>query len=79
MLSNGVEAGDRICEVVESVEEAQPANTLPSPYMPTQSERDDHEVTHAPYVSWCEHCVLGRGVEMAHRSGDDHSESAAWR
>ena len=44
------------------------------PYMPTQSERDDHELTHANYRSWCEHCVKGRGVEMAHRLGDDHSQ-----
>ena len=72
VLGSEVETGTG--EVVESVEEAQPVNTLPSPYMPTQSERDDHEVSHAPYRSWCEHCVFGRGVEMAHRSGDDHSE-----
>ena len=60
--------------VVENEEEARPANTLPSPYMLTQSERDDHELTRAPYRSWCEHCVLGRGIEMAHRNGADHAE-----
>ena len=61
-------------EVVEAEEESQPVNSLPSPYMPTQSERDDHDLTHALYRSWCEHCVQGRGVEMGHHLGDDHSE-----
>ena len=61
-------------EHVEIEEETQPVSALPSPYMPTQSERDDHDLTHATYRSWCEHCVQGRGVEMGHRVGDDHSE-----
>ena len=60
-------------EVVEAEEESQPVNSLPSPDMPTQSERDEHELTHWPYHSWCEHCVEGRGIEMGHRLGDDHS------
>ena len=59
---------------VEAEEESQPVDSLPSPYMPTQSERDDHDLTHAVYRSWCRHCVEGRGLEMAHRLGDDHSE-----
>lgn len=61
-------------DVVECEDEVQTASSLPSPYMPSQSERDDHELTHAQYRSWCEHCVNGRGVEMGHRMGDDHSE-----
>ena len=60
--------------VVEAEEESQPVDSLPSPYMPTQSERDDHDLTHAVYRSWCKHCVEGRGVEQGHRLGDDHSE-----
>ena len=61
-------------DYVETSEEVQPVDTLPSPYMPTQSERDDHELTHAQYRSWCEFCVNGRGLEMGHRQGDDHGE-----
>ena len=60
-------------EVVEAEEESQPVNSLPSPDMPTQSEREEHDVTHHPYRSWCKHCVEGRGIEMGHRLGDDHS------
>ena len=60
-------------EVVEAEEEAQPVNTLPTPDMPTQSERDEHDLSHYPYRSWCTDCVEGRGIEMGHRLGDDHS------
>ena len=63
---------DAVDEVVEAEEEAQPISTLPSPAEQTQSERDDHDLTHFPYRSWCRHCVEGRGIEMEHRSGDDH-------
>ena len=59
-------------EVVDAEEESQPVNSLPSPDMPTQSERDDHDIAHHPYRSWCKHCVEGRGVEMGHRLGDEH-------
>ena len=64
-------AGDDV--VVEAEEESQAVDSLPSPYMPTQSERDDHDLTHAVYRSWCKHCVEGRGIEHGHRAGDDHS------
>ena len=61
-------------ELVESTEDdVQPVNSLATPYTPTQSERDDHDLTHAQYRSWCEHCVKGRGVEMGHSAGD-HAE-----
>ena len=52
------DAGD---EVVEAEEEAAPVSSLPSPDMPTQSELDDHDLTHYPHRSWCRHCVEGLG------------------
>ena len=59
----GNEVADKLVdELVETEQEAQPVDTLPTPYMPTQSERDDHELTHANYRSWCEHGVKGRGI-----------------
>ena len=71
----GNEVDDAGGELVEAEdEEAQAATTLPTPYMPTQSERDDHDLTHAQYRSWCEHCVQGRGVEMSHHQSGDHYE-----
>ena len=39
-----------------------------SPGTPTQSERDQHNLTHWPYRNWCEHCNKGRGVGQPHRS-----------
>ena len=44
----GAEAGE---ELVETEEEAQAVSTLPSPFMPTQSEKDDHDLAHATYRS----------------------------
>ena len=31
------------------------------PRKPSQSEGDQHNLTHLPYRSWCTHCVRGRG------------------
>ena len=41
--------------------------TLTSPYTPTRQERMEHELTHIPYRSWCEHCVRGKCAALAHR------------
>ena len=41
--------------------------TLTSPYTPTRQERMEHELTHIPYRSWCDHCVRGKCAAMAHR------------
>ncbi len=30
---------------------------------PTEEEVKTHELTHANYEPWCEHCVTGRGQE----------------
>ena len=30
------------------------------PGQPTAKQRQEHEVTHVPYRSWCPHCVRGR-------------------
>ena len=70
----GVDDEETQGEVVDGGEEqeVQPASTLPTPYMPSQSERDDHNLSHAQYRSWCEHCVKGRGLEAAHRSSGEH-------
>ena len=72
VLGHEVEDGEELVEAEE--EEAQAAATLPTPYMPTQSERDDHDLTHATYRSWCEHCVQGRDVEIGHHQVGDHSD-----
>ena len=43
------------------------ARALPKPVAPTRAQREAHEVCHAKYEPWCEHCVKGRGQNDPHR------------
>ena len=43
--------------------EAAAARKVREPRMPSDRERREHEATHCPYRSWCEHCVRGAGAE----------------
>ena len=38
-----------------------------SPKEPTKVEKEEHERTHCPYRSWCEHCVRTRARNGRHR------------
>ena len=38
-----------------------------SPKEPTKAEKEDHERTHCPYRSSCEHCVRARARNRHHR------------
>ena len=38
------------------------------PGTPTAKERAEHNHTHWPYRSWCEHCVKGRALGQPHRT-----------
>ena len=42
-------------------------NVPKAPKEPTPQEREEHNLTHLPYRSWCRHCVRGRGKSEAHR------------
>ena len=56
----------------EEGEEARIPKTLPTPVYVSKTERDEHELTHTPYRSWCEYCVRCRGRNAQHRSkGED--------
>ena len=48
-------------------EEGRTPNQLTEVRGPTRREREEHEATHIPYRSWCEHCVKGRGRKRAHK------------
>lgn len=39
-----------------------------SPKEPTKVEKEEHERTHCPYRSWCEHCVRARARNGHRRS-----------
>ena len=60
----GVADGDRAGE--EDSGEVAAARTVRQPRAPTARERAEHELTHCPYRSWCEHCVRGQGCEYGH-------------
>ena len=49
------------------VEEDRPAKAKSTPILPSDKEKEEHDVTHATFRSWCEACVAGRATEDAHR------------
>ncbi len=47
--------------------EAKEAKGVKVPKAPTQTEREQHSLTHLPFEAWCDDCVQGRGKEKPHR------------
>ena len=47
-------------------QEVRAPRLMKSPAAPTRAEREEHEVTHMPYRTWCPHCVRGRGNNQPH-------------
>ena len=43
------------------------ANVNAEVYKPTEEEREQHEILHCPFRSWCKHCVRGRGMNSQHK------------
>ena len=37
------------------------------PRQPSQQEKEEHEMTHLPYRSWCRHCIMVRRREEDYR------------
>lgn len=72
--------GDNEVMPVENEEVADPDNeatqdsvrvrVIPSPNPPSRQEALEHNCTHMPYRSWCEHCVRGKAKADHHRAGD---------
>ena len=48
-------------------EEGRIPRVRPDPEKPTARERQEHNITHYPYRSWCRHCRRGRGASRPHR------------
>ena len=46
------------------------------PDAPTKAMVLAHELHHAEYRDWCEHCVAGKGVTHPHRSAEKNLETA---
>ena len=65
------ESQEKEAEMQEECNEGEGGNTakiVRSPGTPSKIEREQHNMTHWPYRSWCEHCNKGRGVGQPHRS-----------
>ena len=70
--------GEEIECGVCNVDDEEHGVVLPSipaaPYIPTRQKRLEHEVTHFPYRSWCEHCVGGKARSRPHKYESDRSD-----
>ena len=49
-------------------EEGECPKVLRDPGTPTQQQKAEHETTHLPFRSWCEHCVRGSGRDAQSRT-----------
>ena len=47
------------------------------PRLPSQAERDLHNLTHVPYRSWCLVCVRSRGRDLDHRRAVDEERGVS--
>ena len=50
----------------------------PIPETLTQRQRDIHELTHLPPVSWCPACVYRKAADVPHRRRQDSGESGLY-
>ena len=60
----------------EEGEEGRVPRTIPVPVSVTKAERQEHELTHTPYRSWCEHCVRCRGRNSQHRKKEKDEQKS---
>ena len=56
------------CEDPESIDEgvdieAEIQRAATDPGQPTAAQREEHDLTHFPFRSWCRACVLGRAKD----------------
>ncbi len=70
------DSGDEDERDKEAGYEARKPRVVANPTTPSRQEKEEHEVTHCPYRSWCPNCVRGRGVSSPHRRGKEKEERA---
>ena len=58
-------------------EEGRRAQAAAIPYTPSRAEREEHELTHIPYRSWCDHCVRARGRNRPHQRNKDKDDDSS--
>ena len=68
--------GDGINGEIDEQEEdvaARDPRVARRPIKPTKAMVQSHELHHAVYRDWCDHCRAGKGVSHQHRSSEDSS------
>ena len=60
---------------IEEGEESQKVKTLPSPSPPSRQEMLEHNITHWPFRSWCNHCIAGKAKANKHSPTGGMSQS----
>ena len=56
---------------IDDGERADNVRAVRTPGQPTQAEREEHNLTHCPYRSWCRVCVEAMGREDPHKKGKE--------
>ena len=61
----------------EEIDEARNPRIARKPIAPTKAMREAHEVHHADYREWCDHCVAGKGVSHQHKAAEAKEDGIA--
>ena len=74
-VATGEDEPDADDEYVDGdAEEGRVARGMPSPIVVSKQEKEQHELTHLPFRSWCSHCVRGRARNMMHKRDQSKEE-----
>ena len=63
---SGEPSADTLIDPIEPSHEARRAKPLAAPTEPTSQERQEHNLTHLPYRTWCQVCVEAKGKLHQH-------------
>ena len=74
---DGEEFRDIELEVENESQEARAPKVFRDPGAPTETEIEQHNVTHLPFRAWCPSCVEGKARDRAHRRQDVEEKSSA--
>ena len=74
---DGEEFRDIELEVENESEEARLPKVFRDPGAPTETEIEQHNVTHLPFRAWCPSCVEGKARDRPHRRQDVEEKSLA--
>ena len=74
VAANGNAAGEEEDDIEENV--ARDPKVARRPVRPTKAVDLAHELHHADYRDWCDHCRAGKGVAHQHRSSENDSNEA---